>query len=170
LSLQDGFEIAVFVGWAGCICSLISVARHSSSEFQSIGRSRSRWFWINVLGLVPYLGIITTLSYFVIAGLLFPDKPRTAKQPRPGSSGQPQQPTGQNAGGYQGSSRGPSSSAQWQMPKPNCTRCGGNRTVSCNRCGGSGKARINGEMVPDFTCSGSGKVQCSSCGGSGKQR
>ena len=34
MTLQDGFEIAVFVGWAGCICCFISIARHSSSEFQ----------------------------------------------------------------------------------------------------------------------------------------
>jgi hypothetical protein len=37
LNLQDAFEIAVFAGRAGCIGSLISVARHSSSEFQSMG-------------------------------------------------------------------------------------------------------------------------------------
>ena len=39
MTLQDSFEIAVFVGWAGCICCFISIARHSSSEFQRAGKS-----------------------------------------------------------------------------------------------------------------------------------
>jgi hypothetical protein len=159
VSLQDGFEIAVFVGWAGCILSLISVVRHSSSEFNSIGRSRSRWFWINILGVVPYLGVLTALSYFFSVIVNFPEKPKTASRPRPRSSSQHQQPPGQSTRGYQ---------APTSWPKPLCTGCGGSGRMTCH-CGGSGKAVINNEVVPDFACGGSGKVRCGVCGGSGKQ-
>jgi hypothetical protein len=166
VSLQDGFEIAVFVGWAGCILGLISVTRHSSSEFQSIGRSKSRWFWINALGFVPYLGIITALSYFLRVSLSFPEKPRTATGAGPRSSSQSQQPTDQSTRGRRTSSP----STPPRMPKPNCTRCNGSGRVMDTFCNGSGQQVVNGEVVPHFTCSGSGRVQCDGCGGSGKQR
>jgi hypothetical protein len=162
VSMQDGFEIAVFVGWAFCICSLISVARHSSSEFRSIDRSRGRWFWINALGVVPYLGIVTALTYFFSVSVRFPEKPRTIHQPKPGSTGRPQRPAGQGTQRYQASAPRP-------LPKPNCTRCGGSGRMSDTFCNGSGRQLVNGEDVPHFTCSGSGIVQCSSCRGSGKQ-
>jgi hypothetical protein len=156
MTLQDGFEIAVFVGWTGCLLSLFGVARHSSLEFRSIGRSRGRWFLISVLGAVPYLGILTALAYFFRCSLDFPEKPKTAPRPRP--SGQPQQ-YGQNRTGYQAPAAQP-------IQRPRCTRCNGGK-VPCH-CSG-GRVVINGELVPDFACSGSGQVNCPSCGGSGIQ-
>jgi len=62
--MKTGVEIAVWAGWLLCIISLVSVGRHSATDFQGIGQSRRRWAWISLLGIIPYLGIFTSLAYF----------------------------------------------------------------------------------------------------------
>ena len=73
-SMKTGFEIAVFAGWLLCIINLVSVGRHPTADFQGIARSRPRWAWISVLGIVPYLGIFTSVAYFVRVSIWLPEK------------------------------------------------------------------------------------------------
>ncbi len=111
--MKTGFEIAVFAGWLLCIISLVSVGRHSAADFQGIGQSRRRWAWISVLGIIPYVGIFTSVAYFFAVSLSFPEKERVpgpVQAPRA-----PQVPQGR--------------------PHPKCSRCGGNGWENCH-CGG----------------------------------
>lgn len=106
-------EIAVFAGWLLCIISLVSVGRHSAADFQGIGQSRRRWAWISLLGIIPSLGIFTSVAYFFAVSRSFPEKERA-----PGPAQPPRAPQGR--------------------PRPKCGRCGGNKwektaTVAASR-------------------------------------
>jgi hypothetical protein len=111
--MKTGFEIAVFAGWLLCIINLVSVGRHPTADFQGIGRSRRRWAWISVLGIIPYLGIFTSVAYFVRVSIRLPEKERAPGPAQPTRA--PQVPQGR--------------------PRPKCSRCGGNKRENCH-CGG----------------------------------
>ena len=128
--MKTGFEIAVFAGWLLCIISLVSVVRHSAADFQGIGQSRRRWAWISVLGIIPYLGIFTSVAYFFAVSLSFPEKERAPGPAQPHRAAQVPQGT----------------------PRPKCGRCGGSKwenchcggQLSCVYCYGSGRIRCLG--------------------------
>jgi hypothetical protein len=150
MTLQDGFEIGVFVGWAGSICSMLSVARHSSSDFESVGRSRGQWFWINALGLIPYLGIITTIIYVVSAWRLLPDKPKPVRQAR--------RPAGPNSAGLGAQSSYPMKPRASTMspPKPPPPRV----KIPCGHCGTGRWIRgSTGSLIPCTACGGKGYIE-----------
>lgn len=132
--MTTGFEIAVFAGWLLCIISLVSVGRHSAAEFQGIGQSRRRWAWISVLGIIPYVGIFTSVAYFFAVSLSFPQKERAPR---------PVQPR-----------RAP------QVPQVVCPKCNGNRWFTCQVCNGA--FRISGPSVEQCSCR-AGHVDCGFC-------
>ena len=74
--MKTGVEIAVWAGWLLCIISLVSVGRHSATDFQGIGQSRRRWAWISLLGIIPYLGIFISVAYFFAVSIRLPEKER----------------------------------------------------------------------------------------------
>lgn len=78
--MVTGFDIAAWVGWLLCIINLVSVARHPTAHFQRIGRSRWRWTLISLLGVSAFLGIFTSVAYFVRVSIWFPEKEQV---PRP---------------------------------------------------------------------------------------
>lgn len=133
--MKTGFEIAVFAGWLLCIISLVSVGGHSAADFQGIGRSRRRWAWISVLGIIPYLGIFTSVTYFFAVSLSFPERERA-----PGPAQPRREPQVPQAGPRPECSR--CRGNKWENchcgGQPSCVYCYGSGRIRCRRCGGTG--------------------------------
>lgn len=127
-------EIAVFAGWLLCIISLVSVGRHSAADFQGIGRSRRRWAWISVLGIIPYLGIFTSVAYFVRVSIWLPEKERAPGPVQPRRA--PQVPQGRSVECRR--CRGNKRENCHCGGQPTCPYCYGSGWIHCRGCGGSG--------------------------------
>lgn len=182
---MGNYEIAVLVGWAIAVWALCSVLFSHPSKFSNLGRSKWRWFFIELTAFTPYFGFIAVLFYVVKVRVHFP--PRTSQ---PGRA----RPTG--SGGTVGSpGRSPASSSSprsswssnWAAPTTNntigskpverCGSCNGSGKQTCFSCQGRGRITIpayapnagtsDGWCAP---CTGSGKRNCDSCGGSGNRR
>lgn len=174
---MGNYEIAVLVGWAIAVWALCSVLFSDSSNFSNLGRSKGRWFLIELAAFVPYVGFIAVLFYVFKVRVHFPPRER---QPRParnyGSGGG----TGGSSG--RGSSRTPNwgssagNNSAGSKPPENCGSCGGSGKETCFACQGRGRisnpayaphaGTSDGWCTP---CSGSGKRNCGSCNGSGKR-
>jgi hypothetical protein len=134
---------------------MVDVVRQPHAAFRGSGHSQLRWFLIQVVGLIPPLGIATLLIY------TFGPRPSIVR-----------------AGGTYRFSDGATSG-----PVPRNTSSGGDnkpRMASCTGCNGSGKTPCYGcnhgwvmgdknQQVPHIACGGSGGLRCGRCGGSGKQ-
>jgi hypothetical protein len=145
-ALRTGFEIAALAGWLLCIISLVSVGRHPTADFQRIGRSRPRWALISLLGIIPYVGIFTSVAYFFKVSIRLPDKVRVPGPVPPPRA--PRVPQGKPRGAPAGS-------------KIECPKCYGKGWSICPVCSGM-FSRVN-----DCSCRG-GHVDCGYCHGEGK--
>lgn len=169
LSSQLAPYSLVFVlgGWFASLCGMVSVLRHSRSDFEAVGRSKARWLMINFLGLLPGLGFITTLIYFIGVWRHLPASPP-----------QPQVPSDRSTQGVRPMPNSSSAPAQ-----KTCSSCHGSGRVKChgfcNRgrltcptCSGRGGCSTCSHTgtIACSTCGGRGEISCSACGGSGSRR
>lgn len=150
----------VLAGWALALCAIASVVRHSRSEFAAAGRSRSKWFWINVLGLVPYLGLIVPVIYWLSVSTAFPERPTRTRRPANWSS------NGQGPSRGRGSSGGPSGTPINQPPQRQPCTCSGGK-VPCYGCQAGWDHTGSGPPQPHIACGGKGTLTCQMCLGRG---
>jgi hypothetical protein len=162
----DSYEITVLASWLAAILGMISVLRHSTSDFRRIGKSKGKWFLIQFFGLFPYVGVITLVLYLVKVRVHLPERPKPLRQ-RGTFSG--------SLGSSSGSSRGSGTHSQdsfrptdWMnnqaRPQP-CT-CNSGR-VPCYGCYAGWVTGTNGDTIPHVACSGRGYTDCMMCGGKG---
>jgi hypothetical protein len=167
--------IYLIVCWFFGLVGTVDVALQPRSAFQAVGRSKLRWFAIELLGGVLF-GIFTWAWYairvrpaLVRAGGRPPRKllnawlelRREAAARRPST---PAAPPGAAGKGFE--------------PATTCRQCGGSGQVDrprCMRCGGSGRVPNpqHNPSVPYINCNacggpGTGRMPCPSCGGRGR--
>jgi hypothetical protein len=129
-----------------------------SSKFSSLGRSKWRWFFIELAAFVPYFGFIAVLFYLFKVRVHFPPRARQPGRARParsyGTVGSP---------GHSPASS--SSSPPWTPPpKQPCGVCQG----GTNPCYGCSNGYVNGTRTErHMTCGGTGRVRCAMCNGTG---
>jgi len=121
------YTIVVLVGWAIGVWAVFSVLFSAPTKFSNLGRSKWRWFFIELTALVPYFGFIAVLFYVFKVRVHFPPRPKQPISPRRSASGGftdgPSRPSGQ-----------PSSPSWTPPPRQRCSCQGG--TVACTSCSG----------------------------------
>ena len=105
---MGNYEIAVLAGWAIDIWALCSVLFSASAKFSALGKSKWRWFLIELTAFIPYFGIIAVLLYVFRVRVHFPSRPRN-----PGRT----IPTFTETGGGNRASTPPVSLSRGQAPK-----------------------------------------------------
>src|ERR1700722_14182426 len=55
---MGNYEIAVLVGWVIAVWALCSVLFSGAAKFENLGRSKRRWFLIELTAFIPYVGFI----------------------------------------------------------------------------------------------------------------
>ena len=141
---MNGYVIAVLAGWAMGLLALASTISHPAPAFRAAGTSRPRWLAINLIGLIPYLGLITASAYYLRVRTRLPARPRPVTMQRKPMTAAPQSPA---PAGSAGNSHG------------GCRYCY-DGTEDCNKC--------KYKLLPDWncmTCHGKGKVVCHFCHG-----
>ena len=136
---MGNFEIAVLVGWAIAIWALCSVLFSDPAKFSSLGRSKGRWFLIELAAFIPYFGFIAVLFYVFKVRVHFP--PREKSRPAPKSTSD-------------------SSSSQEHLRWEPCRACGGTGSTPCPACGGHRPL-----FGPCTRCGDSGHIACYACQG-----
>jgi hypothetical protein len=151
------YEIAVLVGWAIAIWAICSVLFSESAKFSNLGTSKGRWFLIELLAFIPYVGIIAVLFYIFKVRVRFPPRPKQPRQPYQPPSG----PAGGSTGG--GWNRGAPAPAPKRWEPPQKQKCGcGNGTVPC----GCGNGYVT-QTERHHACGGTGRLRCQMCNGTG---
>jgi hypothetical protein len=181
---MGNFEIAVLVGWAIAVWALCSVLFSDPSKFSNLGRSKWRWFLIELTAFTPYFGFIAVLFYVFKVRMHFPPRTRQPDHASPTSSygtvGSPGRSSSSSSSSSSRASNWTASTANNTMGSrlvEKCGSCGGSGKQTCFSCQGRGRITIpayahnagtsEGWCTP---CSGSGKRSCDSCGGSGVRR
>jgi hypothetical protein len=139
---MGNFEIAVLVGWAIAIWALCSVLFSDPAKFSSLGRSKRRWFLIELAAFIPYFGFIAVLFYVFKVRVHFPPREKSSR-PAPRSTSD-------------------SSSPQGRMRWEPCPTCGAKGFKSCPACGGR-RYTFGGHVCT--RCGGSGDIKCYACQG-----
>jgi hypothetical protein len=154
---MGNYEIAVLVGWAIAIWALCSVLFSDSAKFSNLGRSKSRWFLIELTAFIPYFGFIAVLFYVFQVRVHFPPRPNQPSRPGPAP--------GRGTADRTGNRGAPPTSPPWTPPpKQKCTTCQGG-TVACTGCSGG---YVNGTQTErHYACNGTGRVKCQMCNGTG---
>jgi hypothetical protein len=153
---MGNYEIAVLAGWAVAVWAFCSVLFSDSAKFSNLGRSKRRWFLIELTAFIPYFGFIAVLCYAFMVRVHFPPRPERPSRPRPA-------PTSSSTGGRtSGPVKPPSSYTPPQRQK--CGSCGGSGSRPCSCYGGWVAA---GSNQTHSACMGRGQVTCQMCCGSG---
>ena len=155
---MGNYTIAVLVGWAIGAWALGSVLFSNPDNFSSLGKSKWRWFFIELLAFTPYIGFIAVLFYVFKVRVHFPPRPKQPGRPRPAPSGYPHGFAGP------GPARQPSTPS-WNPPaKQPCGVCQG----GFNNCHGCSNGYVYGTRTERHgTCGGTGRVKCAMCNGTG---
>ena len=151
---MSNYTIAVLVGWVIAVWALCSVLFSAPAKFSNLGRSKGRWFLIELTALIPYVGFIAVLFYIFMVRVHFPPRPKRAWTPSPA----PTRPAGGGGGGGGSGSWPPPT--RTPPPKVKCTCQNG--TVPC----GCGNGYV-GRTERHYPCGGTGRLRCQMCGGSG---
>jgi hypothetical protein len=152
---MGNYEIAVLAGWAIAIWALCSVLLSDPAKFSDLGRSKGRWFLIELTAFIPYFGFIAVLFYVFKVRVHFPPRPEQPSRSAP--SGGTAYSTG--------SGRVPPTSPSWEPPpKQKCTTCKGGTTP----CYGCSNGYVHGTQTErHYPCNGTGRLKCQMCNGSG---
>ena len=159
---MGNYTIAVLVGWAIAVWALCSVLFSDPDRFQSIGKSKWRWFLIELTAFIPYVGVIAALIYLFTVRVHFPPQPKRASSPRTAPSGYP-------AGDAGRAPFSPPTTSPWAPAQRDpCRNCSGGK-VTCSICGGRGWHIGNSGQYDQacVSCTNSGRQTCRRCGGSG---
>jgi hypothetical protein len=158
---MGNYTIAVLVGWAIAVWALCSVLFSDPGRFSSIGKSKWRWFLIELTAFIPYVGFIAALIYLFKVRVHFPPQPKLASPPRPAPSDYPAGNTGRNP------FNPPATPARAPVQRTPCGCSGGKDT--CSSCRGRGWHIGNSGQYDQacVTCGTSGRVTCGRCRGSG---
>jgi hypothetical protein len=153
---MGNYEIAVLVGWAIATWALCSVLFSESAKFSNLGRSKWRWFLIELAAFTPYFGFIAVLFYVFKVRVHFPPRPERPRQPLPAPS--------RHTAGSTGRASVPPASPSWApAPKTKCTCQGG--TTPCYGCS---NGYVHGTRTErHYPCNGTGRLRCQMCGGTG---
>jgi hypothetical protein len=144
------YQIVVLVSWVAALWGIVSASRQQSSAFESIGRAKWKWVVINVVGLIPYLGLITAGIYAFLVFRQLPTRRWNIRQQfNPGGS---RQARSANPSGY---SRQPGAPAPQADFAANVFQPAPAQTVPCSACGASGRV---GNDQACFPCGGKGYV------------
>ena len=82
---MNWFSIAMYAGWFAALLALISASIKPSSDYRRLARYKWRWVAINILGVIPFLGLVTAAAY--VRCVLFRSdahRPITARVRNPG--------------------------------------------------------------------------------------
>jgi hypothetical protein len=153
MSAQAGFVIAIFVGWAIAFSGMRSVLHHSFEDFQKAGFSKKWCGRIQLLGVIPYVGLFTATWYAI---RVRPHLPPPQRQTRRSTS-----TASQASAGSTSRISGTASARQ---------RCGGgcsNGRLPCYGCHGGWVEDSQGRTVAHAACGGRGSMTCQMCNGSG---
>ena len=155
---MGNYTIAVLVGWAIAVWALCSVLFSDPGKFSALGRSKWRWFFIELTAFTPYFGIIAVLFYIFKVRVHFPPRPERPSHPRPA-------PSRSTTGGTGGGPVGSPSSSGWAPPqKTKCGVCNG----GTNACYGCSSGYVYGTRTErHVTCGGTGRMRCEMCKGTG---
>ena len=147
---MDLLELVIFAGWLAGLWGTINASIQKSSAFESIGRSKWKWVVINVLGLIPYLGLVTAGIYASRVFRNLPTRPGKIRQLF--NQGRSQSAMGHNPEGYSGQPGSPSQQAGFIVNPPKPAE---SSRIPCSACGTSG--RVNTDQVC-YPCGGKGYV------------
>jgi hypothetical protein len=136
---MNWYEVALWTGWLASIWAILNVLSQPRAAFVTVGRTKRKWVVINVLGLIPYLGLITASAYYFVWRRL-PAKPRPIRQSAPRRHPASQNQDSEGSG------------------EP-CDRCRGRGWVEHERCKGTGLGCAG-------DCN-RGRVRCERCRGTG---
>ena len=151
------YEIAVLVGWAIAIWAFCSVLFSDPAKFSNLGRSKGRWFLIELTAFIPYFGFIAVLFYVFKVRVHFPPRPKQPSRPRPAPGG--------GTAGRNSSTRVPAKPPSYTPPqRQKCGSCGGSGYKACSCYGGWVAA---GSNQTHYACGGKGRTTCQMCSGSG---
>jgi hypothetical protein len=155
---MDNYTIAVLAGWIIAVWALCSVLFSSPSKFSNLGRSKGRWFFIELAAFIPYFGFIAVLFYLFKVRVHFPPRVRQPARARPARSYSTVGSPGRS------SASSPSSSSWTPPPKQRCGVCQG----GTNPCYGCSNGYVSGTQTErHMTCGGTGRVKCAMCNGTG---
>jgi hypothetical protein len=157
------YTLAVLAGWAIAVWALCSVLFSGSAKFRRLGRSKWRWFLIELTAFTPYIGFIAVLFYIFKVRVHFQPTPRP-------SPPLPQAPGGRTFGTAADRAANTAASTpfrpapQWTPQKVKCS-CGDGK-VTCYQC--SNGYLYNGNQTErHHLCGGTGKLKCQMCNGTG---
>jgi hypothetical protein len=162
---MNGWTAAVLTTWVAALWGIGSITFSEPSKFRNLGKSKGKWFLIEVLGFIPYFGLIVTLTYVVKVRIHFPPKPPRPVRPSNSRSTRPSQ-TGSGSGSSVGSTS-PRPVSYEPLPRQ---RCGGgcnNGRVPCYGCQSGWVTDYSGATVSHPACGGRGSMTCQMCGGTG---
>jgi hypothetical protein len=145
---MNWISVAMYVSWLAALLALISASIKPQSDYRHLARYKWRWVAINLLGVIPFLGLVTATAY-VRCVLLRSDahRPIGARVRNPGEPAPlrpPRRPAGSSSGG------------SYQFRWPNSSGSAG--PVRCGVCNGRGWHYSDGQ---------GNKMTCYKCGGRG---
>lgn len=69
------FEVWIWVSWVMWLVAQLSSLFRPGSDFVKIGRHKWRWCAFNLIGICPYIGVVTSLVYRNVVARHLPARP-----------------------------------------------------------------------------------------------